>query len=121
MTDVEKQNIRELSLKELTEFLTTHNEKAFRAKQIWQWIWQRGTTRFEEMTNLSKQLREKLNQEYEIREVSMIERQISEIDGTNKFLFELYDGNVVESVLMKYKHGNSGERNHSFYRAEWLW
>ena len=52
-------------------------------------------------------MREKLEQEYEIRKVSMIERQISKMDGTNKFLFELYDGNVVESVLMRYKHGNS--------------
>ena len=64
MTDVEKQNIRELSLKELTEFLTTHNEKAFRAKQIWQWIWQRGTTRFEEMTNLSKATQEMLDNSF---------------------------------------------------------
>ena len=59
------------------------------------------------MTNLSKQLRERLEEKYEIPEVEMLERQISKIDGTNKFLFRLGDGNVVESVLMKYKHGNS--------------
>ena len=62
---------------------------------------------FDEMTNLSKALREKLEENYEILPVVMLERQISQIDGTNKFLFRLYDGNVVESVLMKYKHGNS--------------
>ena len=58
-------------------------------------------------TNLSKALREKLEENYEILPVVMLERQISQIDGTNKFLFRLHDGNVVESVLMKYKHGNS--------------
>ena len=59
------------------------------------------------MTNLSKTLRQKLEAAYEIRRVKMEKRQISKIDGTNKFLFCLKDGNMVESVLMKYKHGNS--------------
>ena len=88
MTDVEKQNIRELSLKELTEFLTTHNEKAFRAKQIWQWIWQRGTTRFEDMTNLSK--------------ATQLEPQLTQTssDGTVKTAWRLHDGEIVESVLI---------------------
>ena len=59
------------------------------------------------MTNLSKTLREKLDREYEIALVRLVERQISSIDGTNKFLFELWDGSMIESVLMRYKHGNS--------------
>ena len=59
------------------------------------------------MTNLSKALREKLEQNYEIYPVKMVERQISKMDGTNKFLFALRDNHVVESVLMRYKHGNS--------------
>ena len=59
------------------------------------------------MTNLSKGLREKLKENYEIRKVKMIDHQISKVDPTEKFLFELEDGNMVESVLMKYKHGNS--------------
>ena len=63
--------------------------------------------RFDEMTNLSVKLREKLAEEYDIFPVQMAERQQSKLDGTNKFLFRLYDGNMVESVLMRYKHGNS--------------
>ena len=82
-------------------------EKSFRSKQIYSWLHEKLVDSFEEMTNLSKALREKLEQSYEIRKVSMLERQVSALDGTNKFLFELYDGNVVESVLMRYKHGNS--------------
>ncbi len=82
-------------------------KKAFRAKQIYEWLHVKLVDHFDEMTNLSKALREKLEENYEILPVVMLERQISQIDGTNKFLFRLYDGNVVESVLMKYKHGNS--------------
>lgn len=99
MTDVEKQNIRELSLKELTEFLTTHNEKAFRAKQIWQWIWQRGTTRFEEMTNLSKATQELLSDAFFF---DSLQPQLAQTagDGTVKTAWRLYDGEVIESVLI---------------------
>ena len=63
--------------------------------------------RFDEMTNLSLKLRERLEEEYIIMPVQMEERQVSKLDGTNKFLFRLQDGNMIESVLMKYKHGNS--------------
>ena len=82
-------------------------EKGFRSKQIYSWIHEKLADDFEEMTNLPKSLRQKLETEYEIRRVEMEKRQISKIDGTNKFLFCLKDGNMVESVLMKYKHGNS--------------
>ena len=99
MTDVEKQNIRELSLKELTEFLTTHNEKAFRAKQIWQWIWQRGTTRFEEMTNLSKATQEMLDNSFFFDKLEPQLTQTSS-DGTVKTAWRLHDGEIVESVLI---------------------
>ncbi len=96
---MEKQNIRELSLKELTEFLTTHNEKAFRAKQIWQWIWQRGTTRFEEMTNLSKTTQELLSDAFFF---DSLHPQLAQTagDGTVKTAWRLYDGEVIESVLI---------------------
>lgn len=96
---MEKQNIRELSLKELTEFLTAYNEKAFRAKQIWQWIWQRGTTRFEEMTNLSKATQELLANAFFF---DSLQPQLSQTssDGTVKTAWRLYDGEVVESVLI---------------------
>ena len=102
-----KKDIRAYTYEELQEELKTQGEKAFRAKQIYEWLHVKLVDHFDEMTNLSKALREKLEENYEILPVVMLERQISQIDGTNKFLFRLYDGNVVESVLMKYKHGNS--------------
>lgn len=83
------------------------SEKPFRAKQIYEWLHVKLADRFDEMTNLSVKLREKLAEEYDIFPVQMAERQQSKLDGTNKFLFRLYDGNMVESVLMRYKHGNS--------------
>ena len=102
-----KKDIRAYGYEELQKEMATIGEKAFRAKQIYEWMHVKLVDHFDEMTNLSKALREKLEENYEILPVVMLERQISQIDGTNKFLFRLYDGNVVESVLMKYKHGNS--------------
>lgn len=102
-----KKDIRAYGYEELQKEMATIGEKAFRAKQIYEWLHVKLVDHFDEMTNLSKALREKLEENYEILPVVMLERQISKIDGTNKFLFRLYDGNVVESVLMKYKHGNS--------------
>ena len=96
-----------MTLQEMQEYMESIGEKKFRAKQIYEWLHVKLVDHFDEMTNLSKALREKLEENYEILPVVMLERQISKIDGTNKFLFRLYDGNVVESVLMKYKHGNS--------------
>lgn len=102
-----KKDIRSYTFEQLNTEMQEIGEKSFRSKQIYSWLHEKLVDSFEEMTNLSKALREKLEQSYEIRKVSMLERQISALDGTNKFLFELYDGNVVESVLMRYKHGNS--------------
>ena len=102
-----KKDIRAYGYEELQKEMATIGEKAFRAKQIYEWLHVKLVDHFDEMTNLSKALREKLEENYEILPVVMLERQISQIDGTNKFLFRLYDGNVVESVLMKYHHGNS--------------
>lgn len=104
---MEKKDIRSYTFEQLQAEMLQIGEKSFRSKQIYSWLHEKLADSFEEMTNLSKALREKLEQSYEIRKVSMLERQVSAIDGTNKFLFELYDGNVVESVLMRYKHGNS--------------
>ena len=104
---MDKKDIRSFSLAELKSELESIGEKGFRAKQIYEWLHVKLVDSFEEMTNLSKALREKLEANYEIPSVTMLERQVSKMDGTNKFLFELQDGHVVESVLMKYKHGNS--------------
>lgn len=104
---MEKKDIASYSFEELQEEMLAIGEKGFRSKQIYSWIHEKLVDDFEEMTNLPKALRQKLEEEYEIRRVEMEKRQISKIDGTNKFLFCLKDGNMVESVLMKYKHGNS--------------
>ena len=103
----EKKDIGSFRFEELKEEMTSIGEKAFRAKQVYEWLHVKLVRSFDEMTNLSKPLREKLARQYEIREVEMLDRQVSAMDGTNKFLFRLSDGHVVESVLMKYKHGNS--------------
>ena len=102
-----KKDIRAYGYDRLKEEMEALGEKPFRAKQVYEWLHVKLADDFDEMTNLSKALREKLKEEYVILPVKMLERQISQIDGTNKFLFQLYDGNVVESVLMRYKHGNS--------------
>ncbi len=92
---------------ELQQEMTLIGEKAFRAKQIYEWLHVRGVREFAEMTNLSKALREKLEKNYQIRNIEMVDRQISKTDNTNKFLFKLIDNYVIESVFMPYKHGNS--------------
>ena len=104
---MEKKDIASYSFEELQEEMLAIGEKGFRSRQIYSWIHEKLVDDFEEMTNLPKALRQKLEAAYEIRRVEIEKRQISKIDGTNKFLFCLKDGNMVESVLMKYKHGNS--------------
>ena len=102
-----KKDIRAYGYEELKAEMQALGEKPFRAGQIYDWLHVKLADSFDEMTNLSKDLRRRLEEEYEILPVIMEERQISKLDGTNKFLFRLYDGNMVESVLMRYKHGNS--------------
>ena len=94
-----KKNIREESLRDLSDFLTAQGEKAFRAKQIWQWIWQRGVTDFAEMSNLSKATRELLSRHYFFD--SLFPQQVQTAsDGTEKTAWRLTDGEIVESVLI---------------------
>ena len=102
-----KKDICSYSYEELQMEMKLAGEKAFRAKQIYEWLHVKLADRFEDMTNLSKGLREKLDAEYEIARVRMVDHQISKVDPTEKFLFELADGNMIESVLMKYEYGNS--------------
>ena len=103
----EKTDIKSLNLAELIEFVESLGEKAFRAKQIYQWLHVKQVAEFEEMTNISKSLIEKLEQNCLLTDLKKELVQISKQDGTRKYLFRLCDGNVIESVLMKYKHGNS--------------
>ena len=103
----EKTDIKSLPLAQLTEVLETMGEKKFRAKQMYQWMHVRLAGSFEEMTDLSKALREKCEQSFTYTSLEVVQVQESKIDGTRKYLFGLSDGNVVESVWMKYKHGNT--------------
>jgi len=102
-----KIDIKSLSFHELELMLKMLGEPSFRAKQVYEWIHLKRATGFEEMTNLSKPLREKLKQACIYTCLEPVEVLTSKLDGTQKFLFRLADGNVIESVLMKYKHGNS--------------
>ena len=100
-------DIKSLNLKELTTVMEKLGEKSFRAKQIYQWIHVKNVASYDEMTNLSKKVKEELNREYPLTVLKQVAVQTSRLDGTKKYLFELCDGNVIESVLMRYKHGNS--------------
>ena len=93
------EDIRKLSLPALTEALTSFNEKAFRAKQVYEWLWKKSVRSFDEMSNLSLELREKLKENFEIRAVQIAHKQVS-ADGTIKLAFRLYDGKLVEGVLI---------------------
>ena len=100
-------DIKSLTLPELQEEMEKIGEKKFRAGQIYEWMHVKLVDSFDEMTNLSKGLREKLKEQYELISLELVEVQTSKIDETSKFLFRLSDGNVIESVLMKYHRGNS--------------
>ena len=102
-----KKDIKSLYFDELMAELKALGEPAFRTKQIYTWLHQRGVRSFDEMTDLSKALREKLSNEFFITSPKVLRKQVSQIDGTIKYLWELADGNAVETVLMSYKHGNT--------------
>ena len=102
-----KIDIRSLLFDELQKELTERGLPKFRAQQVYRWVQQRGAVSFEDMTDLSKDLREKLSQDFELRNTEIAIKRVSKIDGTVKYLFRLNDGETVESVVMKYKHGYS--------------
>ncbi len=99
-------NIKDYDLKELKEELINIGEKPFRAEQIFKWIYQENVKSFDEMTNLSLELRKKLKENYTICNFEISRKQESK-DGTIKYLFNLLDGNAIETVLMSYHHGYS--------------
>jgi 23S rRNA (adenine2503-C2)-methyltransferase len=100
-------DIRSLDLNELTEYLEGLGEKKFRAKQIYRWLHVSLVSSYDEMRNIPKSLQEKLEREAPLYSLKIADLQVSKLDGTRKYLFELQDGNMIEAVLMKYKHGNS--------------
>ena len=100
-------DIKSLTKAELEEEFATKGLQKFRAGQVYDWMHVKLARSFDEMTNLSKDLRARLDSEYEYTSLKTERVQESALDGTAKFLFELNDGNFVESVFMRYKHGNS--------------
>ena len=101
-----KQDIKSMTLAELQDAFAALGEPKFRAKQVFAWL-HRGAVSFEAMTNLSKPLREALDSLYFINKPTVARKQISRLDGTIKYLWQLGDGNAVETVVMHYKHGNT--------------
>lgn len=99
MVLVKKQDIRSLSLDQLTSYFKEMGEPAFRAKQVHQWLWQKMALSFEEMTNLPKKLRQALDEAFSIRILQVVDRQLSN-DGTIKFGFQVFDGELIEGVLI---------------------
>lgn len=99
-------NIKDYDLKELKEELTKIGEKPFRAEQIFKWLYQEKVKEFGEMTNISLELRKKLEENYTICNYKILKKQESK-DGTIKYLFDVLDGNAIETVLMSYHHGYS--------------
>ena len=99
-------NIKDYNIDELKQEFINLREKPYRAEQVFNWIYKENVTSFDEMTNLSKDLREKLKQNYTLCIFKILNKQISK-DGTIKYLFDVLDGNAIETVLMKYHHGYS--------------
>ena len=99
-------NIKDYNLEELKKELIDMGEKPFRAEQIFKWLYQEKVTSFDDMTNLSLELRKKLEENYTMCNYKILKKLQSK-DGTIKYLFDVLDGNAIESVLMKYHHGYS--------------
>ncbi len=104
---MEKKDIKSLTREKLTAAITQMGLPKFRAGQIFSWLHQKNVKTFEEMTNLPAALRTQLSEQFYIPQLKIVRKLVSRIDGTIKYLFELPDGERVESVLMHYKHGNS--------------
>ena len=104
---MDKIDLRSLTLPKLSAELANMGEKSFRAKQIFSWLHQKQVTSFDEMTNLSKALREKLKENYIIKNIKIVEKLVSKEDNTSKYLFDIGDDIVIESVLMRYSYGNA--------------
>lgn len=100
-------DLKSFTLAQLQTAMADMGEKPFRAKQLYEWMHKKLARDYEDMTNIPASLKAKCKERYTYTALHMLKVQESQIDGTKKYLFELADGNVVESVWMKYKHGNS--------------
>ena len=99
-------DLKSMTEAEVTDALRAMGEPAFRGKQVFTWL-RRGVTSYDQMTNLPKALREKLAQAYPFTVPQVARKQVSARDGTIKYLWRLGDGNCIETVLMRYHHGNT--------------
>ncbi|HHW48182.1 MAG TPA: 23S rRNA (adenine(2503)-C(2))-methyltransferase RlmN [Clostridiaceae bacterium] len=102
----QKINLLDMTIEEISKHLEDYGVEKYRAKQVFQWI-HKGIGSFDEMTNIPMDLRQKLKDKFYIGRLEIQDKLVSRIDGTVKYLFKLIDGNIIESVLMKYKHGYS--------------
>ena len=102
-----KTDIKSLNYNELVQYVESINEKKFRAAQLYSWMHEKLAESYDEMTNISDKLKNTLQEDTLYTSLKIVKMQESRIDGTRKYLFELYDGNLIESVFMKYHHGNS--------------
>lgn len=100
-------DLMSMPLHKLMEAVEEMGEKKFRAKQLYSWLHEKLIFDYHEMSNLSAAFRQQLSEQYPLPVIKEVKRYVSKLDGTTKYLFELFDGNIIESVLMKYKHGNS--------------
>ena len=103
----DREDIKSLTLSELKEQMESMGEKPFRAKQMYEWMHKKLVTEYEEMTNIPAALADKCRERYSYTVLETVRVQESKADGTKKYLFKLADGNMVESIWMRYKHGNS--------------
>ena len=99
-------NIKDYNLDELKEEFIKIGEKSYRAEQVFKWLYQEEVTSFDDMTNLSLELREKLKKEFTLNNFKILKKQES-VDETKKYLFDVLDGNAIETVLMEYHHGKT--------------
>lgn len=102
-----RRDIKSLTLSELKEQMESMGEKPFRAKQLYEWMHKKLVTEYGEMTNIPAALADKCRERYRYTLLRTVRVQESKVDGTKKYLFEMSDGNMVESIWMRYKHGNS--------------
>lgn len=107
MENINRKDIKSLTLSQLKEEMEALGEKSFRAGQLYEWMHGKLAEGYEEMTNIPSRLTEQCVQRYDYTTLKTVQMQESRLDGTRKYLFALSDGNLVESVWMRYKHGNA--------------
>lgn len=104
---MEKTDIKSLNKEELTSYIKSLGQPAFRASQLYEWMHVKLVTDYDKMTNIPEALKKILKEQTEYVALQTVKVQVSKEDGTAKYLFRLSDGNLIESVLMHYHHGNS--------------